>query len=135
MEFLAQVNWIAVVVGAIFNMAFGMLWYGPLFGRVWLKAIGNSSDDIESNSTMYVLPFFAGLVASCVLAIVIAGLGMTIWWHGILLGVVLWLGIGSTATLTTGTFEGSPRGGWLLFTGYQLVVYGALGLMFVLWTR
>jgi len=84
---------------------------------------------------MYVLPFLAGLVAAYVLAALIAGLGITIWWQGIVIGAAVWLGLGATATLTVGTFEDSPRGAWALFTFYQLVVYGAEGLMFVLWTR
>ena len=135
MEFFAQVNWIAVVVGGVFNMALGSLWYGPLFGKAWLRAIGKSPDEIESSATMYVLPFLAGLVAAYVLAALVAGLGITVWWQGIVIGAAVWLGLGATATLTVGTFEDSPRGAWVLFTLYQLVVYGAQGLMLVLWTR
>jgi len=134
MAFFTEVNWIAVLVGGVFNMAFGSLWYGPLFGRAWLRAIGKSADEIESSASMYVLPFFAGLVAAYVLAVAIAGLGVTVWWQGMAVGAVLWLGIGATGTLTVGTFEESPRGAWILFTLYQLVVYVAEGLMFVLWS-
>ena len=133
MGFFTQVNWIAVVIGGVFNMAFGALWYGPLFGKAWLKAIGKSADRIESNATMYLLPLVASLIGSFVLAAVIAGLGLTLWWQGVLLGAVLWLGFGGTGTLTTGTFEDSPRLAWLLFNLYQLIVYAAIGLMFVLW--
>jgi len=31
MEFFGQVNWVAVVLGAVFSMLLGFLWYGPLF--------------------------------------------------------------------------------------------------------
>jgi hypothetical protein len=47
---------------------------------------------------------------------------------------VVWLGIGATATLTTGTFEDVPRGAWVLFALYQLVVYAVQGLVFAIWT-
>jgi hypothetical protein len=33
----SQVNWIAVALGAVFNMVIGSVWYGPLFGNLWLK--------------------------------------------------------------------------------------------------
>ena len=56
MGFFTQVNWIAVLIGGVFNMVFGSLWYGPLFGKVWLKAIGKSADELESSATMYLLP-------------------------------------------------------------------------------
>ena len=39
MEF-AQVNWIAIVIVAVFNMILGTLWYGPLFGKLWMRIIG-----------------------------------------------------------------------------------------------
>ena len=132
-QIFAEVNWIAVAVGAVFNMALGTLWYGPLFGKLWLKVIGKKRDEIQSSATMYILPLLAGFVASYVLAVMIRGLGITLWWQGISIGIILWLGFGASATLTTGTFEGSPRGAWLLFTLYQVAVYGAQGLMFALW--
>jgi len=119
----------------VFNMAFGALWYGPLFGKVWLRVIGKSPEEIESSATMYLLPLVTSLIGSYVLAIVIAGLGVVVWWQGVVVAAVLWLGIGATGTLTTGTFEDSPCAAWLLFTVYQLIVYGAMGLMFVLWVR
>ena len=134
MGFFTEVNWIAVIVGGIFNMAFGTLWYGPLFGKGWLRIIGKTSDEIRSSGTMYILPLVAGLVSSYLLAALIAGLSIALWWQGALMGAILYLGIGSTATLTTGTFEGSPRGAWLLFTLYQIIVFAVLGLVFVLWT-
>lgn len=133
MCFLLDVNWIAVLVGAVFNTAFGAVWYGPLFGRTWRRVVGKKDADIKASATMYLLPLLAGLASSYVLAAVIAGVGITLWWHGIVFGAVVWIGLGAAATLTTGTFEGSPRAAWALFSGYQLLVYAAQGLMFVLW--
>jgi len=133
MGFLTGVNWVAVIVAGVFNMVVGSLWYGPLFGKLWLRVIGRNRDEIQSNGAMYILPLLAGLVSAYVLAAVIGGLGLTVWWQGVLAGFVLYLGIGGAATLTVGTFEDSPRGAWLLYTVYQLFVFGAQGLLFVLW--
>jgi hypothetical protein len=133
MEFFIQVNWIAVILGGVFNMLVGSLWYGPLFGKLWLKVIGKKQEDIQSSATMYLLPLAASLVASYILAVLIAGLGITLWWQGLIMGIVVWLGIGATATFTTGTFEDVPRGAWALFALYQLVVYTVQGLVFAVW--
>lgn len=133
MGFLMQVNWIAVVLGGIFNMALGALWYGPLFGTIWLKAIGKKADEIESSATMYVLPLLAALVSSYFLATLITGLAITAWWQGMLMGIIVYVGVGATATLIVGTFEDSPRSAWLLYTLYQVIVFGSQGLLFVLW--
>jgi len=134
MQFLTQVNWIAVIVGGVFNMAFGALWYGPLFGQAWLRAIGKKQEEIQSSPTMYILPFLAGVASAYVLAVIIAAFGITAWWEGLVVGGIVWIGIGAAATITTGTFEEQPRAAWLLFALYQLVVYAALGVLFVLWT-
>lgn len=39
-ELSANVNWIAVIVGAIAAFAFGWVWYGALFGKRWSEGLG-----------------------------------------------------------------------------------------------
>ena len=133
MQFFGQVNWIAVILGGIFNMALGALWYGSLFRKSWLKAIGKKQEDIQSSAAMYILPLVASLISAYILAVLIAGLGISLWWQGLIMGIVIWLGIGATATFTTGTFEEVPRGAWAIFAFYQLVVYAVEGVVFVIW--
>src|SRR5207249_1312102 len=35
-----HLNWLAIVAGVIASFAFGGIWYGPLFGKTWAKAMG-----------------------------------------------------------------------------------------------
>lgn len=43
---LADVNWIAVIVGAIAAFALGAFWFSPkMFGTKWMKGVGVSEDD------------------------------------------------------------------------------------------
>ncbi len=133
MKYFLQTNWLAVVLGAVFNMALGFFWYGPFFGKLWLKITGKNAAEIESRSTTYIIPFIASLISAYVLAVLIEGLAITIWWQGLVIGAVFWVGIGATATLTTGTFEDTPRVAWLLFTLYQIIVAAAEGLVFAVW--
>lgn len=45
-EIIANVNWLAVVVGAVVAYLLGMLWYSPkLFGTIWATGVGVSFDD------------------------------------------------------------------------------------------
>jgi len=40
-EIAANVNWVAVVVGAVLAYALGYLWYSPkLFGKKWAEGVG-----------------------------------------------------------------------------------------------
>lgn len=41
-EIVQNVNWLAVVVGAVVAYALGWLWYGPLFGKAWSTGLGIS---------------------------------------------------------------------------------------------
>ena len=66
-----SVNWLAVLVGTVLSMALGALWYGPLFGQYWLKLIGKTEEELESNPIMYVktalaaFDRYAGLESGC----------------------------------------------------------------------
>ena len=40
-EFLGELNWLAVIVGAVVYFVLGALWYTPAFlGRRWQRSIG-----------------------------------------------------------------------------------------------
>ena len=47
-----DVNWIAIAVLVIANMALGAIWYGPLFGKPWMEATGIKMDDMEGKNMM-----------------------------------------------------------------------------------
>jgi hypothetical protein len=42
---LVPTNWLAVVASVVASFALGALWYGPLFGRAWRKAMGFLPDE------------------------------------------------------------------------------------------
>ena len=128
-----QINWIAVALGAVFNMALGTLWYGPLFGKAWVALMGKKEDEIQSSPAMYLVPLVMAFISALVLAFLIEALGITVWWQGIGLGAILWTGIGATAGLTTSFFEDKKKGVWLLFALYQFVVFVVQGLVFAIW--
>jgi hypothetical protein len=133
MQFFAQVNWIAIVLGAVFSMLLGFLWYGPLFGRLWLRSIGKKEEELSGNPGMYVFAFLGALVSAYVLAVLIGALGITVWWRGVVLGAVVSVGIGSMAALVNGIFHRISAVAWLLFALYQLVLNAVEGLVFAVW--
>ena len=45
---LFDVNWIAVVAGAVMGFVIGGLWYGPIFGKAWMAATGITEEDIQN---------------------------------------------------------------------------------------
>jgi hypothetical protein len=134
MEFFGQVNWIAVVLGAVFSMLLGFLWYGPLFGKIWLRSIGKKEEELGGGGAgMYIFAFLAALVSAYVLAVLVGALGINVWWRGVLLGAVVSVGIGSMAALVNGIFHRISAVAWLLFALYQLLLNAVEGLVFAVW--
>ncbi len=40
-EITANVNWLAVIIGAVLSFALGWLWYSPMaFGKKWAEGVG-----------------------------------------------------------------------------------------------
>ena len=40
-------GWLGIVIAAAFSFLFGMLWYGPLFGKNWMKLVGIKKEDMK----------------------------------------------------------------------------------------
>ena len=38
------INWLAVIVATVATFILGGLWYGPLFGRMWMAASGMTDE-------------------------------------------------------------------------------------------
>lgn len=128
-----EVNYIAVVLGGVFNMVLGPLWYGPFFGKLWLRLIGKKSEEIESKPWLFILSFIAAFIAALILALVVQAFGSTGFLSGLLAGLLVWVGFVVTVTLTYSIFEGPPLSVWLLFVGYQLVIFLVEGGVFAVW--
>lgn len=128
-----SVNFLAVALGAVFNMILGTLWYGPFFGNLWLKLIGKKKEDVQGSPWLYVASFVAAFAAALALSLVVNAFGNTGFFQGVLTGAVVWLGFVATVTLTFSIFEGPPLKVWLIFVAYQLVIFLVEGGVFAVW--
>jgi hypothetical protein len=129
---LFAVNWLAVVLAAAAGFVVGGLWYGPLFGRLWMTAAGISEDDLK-NSTgadmakRYGFTFLLSLLASWTLAHVFAtypdlAFGvMVMTAFGVALGFIV------PALWTNYLFQGAKRTLFMVDAGYWLVFYTVMG--------
>ncbi|THD78778.1 MAG: DUF1761 domain-containing protein [Phenylobacterium sp.] len=51
---LKGVNWIAVIIAVVLLEGLGFLWYGPLFGKAWIAALGHDVSTANANMMMAV---------------------------------------------------------------------------------
>src|ERR1700722_13058493 len=93
-----EMNYLAIIVAAVVNVAIGSMWYSPiLFAKPWSKAMGIKPEDFMKNNKgmsarMYVPPLVAGLVSAYVLAWFINALNITTLTGGLGIGFHGWLG-------------------------------------------
>lgn len=129
----SAINWLAVVVGTMVSMALGALWYGPLFGNLWLRLIEKRAEEIEADPMDYLKTAVAALVAMIFLNLVVISFGATSMVDGITAGALTFIGFGGTLTFVYTTFEGPKESVWLLYSAYQLVVFAIMGGVFAVW--
>ena len=133
---MLELNYFAVGAGTVIMTVLGALWYGPLFTKPWLVAMGKSMEEIQAQGGMagaYALSFAGALVASFVLALVISGSGVDTIIGGALTGALLCLGFVATSSLGGVLFEGRAVTLYLLSNGYHLVGYAIVGALLAVW--
>lgn len=133
MDVVVPINYLAVVLAAASTMVVGSLWYGPLFGKEWMKLTGHKPDPAKQKEMgkLYALQFVGSLVMAYVMAhsMVFAGAYLKVSGvnAGVMAGFWSWLGFVTPITLGTVLWDGKP---WKLFVinaGHYLVAMLVMG--------
>lgn len=67
---MPAVSWVAVIVASLAGFLLGALWYGPLFGKAWMREVGYTEEDLKRDfnpGKAYGLTFVYGLIAAYVM--------------------------------------------------------------------
>jgi hypothetical protein len=126
------VNYIAVLVAAVAAMVVGYVWYGPLFGKTWMKEAGMK--DMKGNGNMamtYGIQYVGAAVMAYVLAVVFKMTGTADMMTGFQMAFWLWLGFIATALIGAVLFEKKSWMYWAVNAGYHLVALVAMSAVLV----
>jgi len=132
-------NYIAILVASVVSFLVGMVWYSPLlFGKVWIKLIGISKEDMEKSmkkgmATSMLLGFVTLLVMSYVLRYFIEVLRYSTAIDGVILGFMIWIGFFATSMMGIVLWENKPWGLYLINTLHYLVVLVIMGAILGAW--
>jgi hypothetical protein len=127
---------------AVLAMVVGFVWYGPLFGKVWLRLADVKPNDIKKRQEMqkaagplygvqFVLTFLEALVLDNFIgATTDVKVGLTV-------SLLVWLGF--VVPTLAGTIMWTAEDGqrkkvrFLLQLGYQLVIFLIFGMVLMWW--
>ncbi len=140
---VVPINYLALLACAVASMVLGSLWYGPLFGKPWMKEMGISKPDTmdakmkkEMNKS-YSLMFVGSLVMAYVLAHSLVFASTYLKVEGVSAGVMAgfwsWLGFIAPVTLGSVLWERKSWKLWMLNNGYQLVNICVAGVILAMW--
>ncbi len=138
MAIFSEPNWIAVIVATLVSIILGFLWYGPLFGKQWMRLMGITPKQIDAAKKKgmtgtYVQMIIGTLVAVFVLGILIKATNSSGIGDGATLGFLVWLGFIATFSMGSILWEGKSWSLWVLNNAYQLINYLIIGMILAVW--
>jgi hypothetical protein len=123
-----MVSYIGVIVATVVSFIVGFLWYGPLFGKLWMKLQNFSKADINNAKKkgmtgLLVINFVATLITAFVLSYLIDLTASSTVSSALSLGFLIWLGFfATTSPLGSVLWEGKPFNLYVLNAAYWLVI-------------
>lgn len=132
------INYLAVLAAGVASMVIGGLWYGPVFGKIWISLMGFTEEQMKAAkekgvAKLYVINFIASLVMAFVLA------HNAFAWESAGAGGALqlafwtWLGFIVPVMLGSVLWEGKKVKLFVLNAAYYLVSVCAMALVLVWW--
>ncbi len=128
---MANANFLAILLAAVSGFMIGGLWYGPLFGKVWQRAIGLSDAEIEASNMLkiYGLTFLFNVLSAVFLGHLLAHFD-TEFTQTMMISVGIALGFIVPAIGTNYLFGRKAGTLFAIDAGYWIAFYAAMGLVF-----
>jgi len=140
-----HVNWLAILTSVVASFAIGSLWYGPLFGRLWARAMG-FGDATQPSGVEIARGSLLNLVGTLLMAYVLAhdvsvwrpstwnaGSDRASWTYGFYAGLFVWLGFVVPVLLNGMAFERRNLKVFAIGAGYQFLSLQAMGMILAFW--
>lgn len=134
-EVFGSINYLAVIVAALSSFMVGWIWYGPLFGKTWMKLHGFTEEELKDSSmsmpVIMVVNYIATALAALAIAMFIgpeatAGFGI---FAGLMIAI-FWIG---TSRLNDVLYEKKPWGLFFINVGYNTIIYVIMGAILGAW--
>ena len=132
---LGDINYLAVLVAIIINMAGGAAWYGIL-GKPWMAELGTTKEQIQERKSEMVRGYIIAVIASIVIALALAIIIQATKAEdldGLLIGLIAGVGFVATTFGANYAFEYRSLRLYMINAGYPLVSFAIMGTVLGLW--
>ncbi len=129
----AALNWLAILAATVLAFVLGGLWYGPLFGKAWMSAIGKTAAELQPSPAPFVISFFTALLTAIVLGALIKSLAIAGATGGMLIGAITGIGFVATAMASDSAFCGWGVRLFVIQAGYRVTYSILMGAVLALW--
>jgi len=125
------VNILAVIVGTVISFILGWLWYGPFFGKQWMRAANMSKGSMDEASivTSLIMTFITFYIA----AVFMKASGAATLLSGAFVGVLIWLGFFLVKSVDGVLWEKKKMAFLYIGTAYDLVRFMIVGAILAAW--
>ena len=129
---------LAAVAAAVASMILGGLWYGPLFGKIWMRFMGWNPSDTALMKKMkkkmvggYIGMFASNLVMAVALFFIILFTQAFSYPIAIMIAGIIWLGFQVPITMGDQLWGGKPWGLFWMNIGFQAIHIVAVAVIVV----
>lgn len=133
-----KINHLAAVVCIVFLFVLGFLWYDPLFGEAWLKAVGLTMEDAMANppgAGHWITNTVSTIALVYLLAWLLARLGVQSAVSGLLHGALIAFVFILMTSMVNNMFAQAPYNLAWITGGFHVVGMGISGLILGAWTK
>lgn len=141
---MPEINYLAVLVAGISNMVVGSIWYGPLFGKMWMEELYRNDptarDRMKTSgmSSLYIKQFILALLMAYILSHVVWGMNRAFdrpadFMSAISTAVWMWLGFVVPILYGASLWTGKKFKYVAIDLGYWVIVLGVMSLIISLW--
>jgi len=130
-------HWLAILAAAAAGFVIGGLWYGPLFGKAWMRARGISHEEAANGNMLMIFggTFVLNLIAAFMLDHLYQTYDAPVGLHySLVIASIIGVGFVTTSIGVNYLFSRQPRALFLIDAGYWIVFYLAMGAIFGLLT-
>lgn len=141
------INYLAIVVTVVVLIALGSVWFGPLFGKAYMKEVGVTPEEVEkfkndpaAKKKMMKSYLFMALgsvvmvfMLSCSIVFVSSYLHLSGMTAGAKTAVISWLGFVLPVSMGGVLWENKTWKWWGITAGYYLVALLVAGCILSVW--